>query len=80
MEGCKRQAKHGPKGIERTKTNDLGWVYAGKRPTRGTVNEDQRIEVESRQEIIDAHKLDAQARRQGYRWKLRGIKRRGKRN
>lgn len=74
------EAKHGPKDIDRTKTNDLGWVYAGRRPTRGAVNEDQRIESEVRQELVDISKLDTQAKRSQYKWKLRQMRQRGKRN
>ena len=60
------------------KTNKLGWAYAD-RPNPAEVLRDARIEAEVAQEIADQQKLDAQARRQAYRWKQRQMRQRGRR-
>ena len=66
--------------IDPTKTNSLGWAYApGHGPSRGEVDEDIRIAQEVAQEQADRQRLDAQARRHSYQWKLRSMKQRGRR-
>ena len=72
-------AEHGPPDIDRTKENDQGWQYAGPRPSLSDVNETLRIEAEVRQELVDISKLDTQAKRSQYKWKLARQRRRGSR-
>ena len=60
------------------KTNRLGWAYAD-RPNLAEVLRDARIEAGVAKDIADRQKLDAQARRQAYRWKQRQMRQRGRR-
>ena len=67
-----------PKIHNPLKTNKLWWAYAD-RPNPLEVLRDARIEAEVAQDKADQQKLDAQARRQSYRWKQRQMKQRGRR-
>ena len=62
------------------KKNKLGWEYApGYGPSDEQIRENERIEMQIAQEKVDRMKLDAQAGRKEYLWKLRSMKQRGRR-
>ncbi|WP_226400234.1 hypothetical protein [Synechococcus sp. MU1643] len=65
--------------MDPTKVNSLGWSYSGRGPSKAQAREEARIEAEVAQERADKSKLDAQASRNAYAWKLRQMKQRGKR-
>ena len=68
-----------PEPNDPTKTNKLGWSYGGRGPSRAEAVENARIEAEAAKERALRSKLDAQATRNSYAWKLRQMKQRGKR-
>ena len=68
-----------PKLTDPTEANTLGWSYGGRGPSKAQATEKARIEAEVAQDRAIKSKLDAQASRNAYAWKLREMKQRGKR-